>query len=149
MSEVDMRFYKLQTAAGKVIPRMLENNVALFLSVPAAEAVSMIGSLLRVRVLEIEPPATDEEAYVLVETLLGELLYDGKLKARFNLGSEGMRTFERLCRLYQDGPPAAPDPFLEVVDLYKNDVAAFTARRAQDENFRVLSDQALAAGRLR
>lgn len=96
---------------------------------------------------EIDPPKNEEEAYGILESLLSELLHDGKLRVPdYGLSSSGRESFESLVALYDNPrPEPSTDPkdlLSDVIQLYRTNIAEFNQRRAGDLEFRRRSDEA-------
>jgi len=140
--------------------RLAEKYKPLFLSVSVEEAFQKIVALTRMRET-LEAPRSEEQAYDTLESLLAELLFDGRLKvAKHGLGPDGRESFDFLVDLHQNGrPQKSTDPkeiYADVISFYKESAAEsqgrgqsdvnrptlFQARRAQDPDFLRRSNEA-------
>jgi hypothetical protein len=131
---------------GNAASKLAEDHKQLFFSIPVEETFQKIVAVIRTD-QTINPPQNEDEAFALVERVLAELLYDGRIKvSKIGLSPFGRESFEYLVNLHQYGPPAKiTDPkaiFADVVKLYRADMPAFLKRRAEDPEFLKRSDEA-------
>jgi hypothetical protein len=133
---------KCGNAAGQLVGRHRQ----LFFSIPEEETFQKIVAVIRTDD-SIEPPQTEEEAYALVESILAELLYDGRIKiSKVGLSPFGKESFDFLVGLHENGRPVpSTDPkeiYKDVVNLYRTDMTSFQNRRATDPEFLRRSNEA-------
>jgi hypothetical protein len=131
------------------IDRIVRDHAELFLTVDQKDAVEKIVAVTRLR-LDIPAPTSEDEAYDSLTAILGELLRDSKLKvAAYGLSVLGRNQYQELVRRASGELPPQPDPYAEVVRLYKTDVSEFNSRRATEPAFLQMSNKALELGLLR
>jgi hypothetical protein len=131
---------------GPAASRLVPAHKALFqTAISEKDTFEKIVALIRLRDT-IELPANDEEAYGILESLLAELLFDGRIKMpAHGLGQDGRESFDYLVALHQNPNPTPKTPaeqFADVITLYRTDMKTFIERRAQDPEFLRRSDEA-------
>lgn len=130
---------------GPAAGRLVIAHKDLFRVIPEKDAFEKIVALIRLRDT-IELPANDQEAYGILESLLAELLFDGRLKVpACGLGDDGRESFDHLTQLHENPNPTPKTPqelYADVVKIYKTDMQLFHERRAQDPEFLRRSDEA-------
>jgi hypothetical protein len=146
MSDYNVRVAAFAKFGMSACDRITETHKELFLSIPVEDAFQKIVALTRMRD-EIEPPRNEQEAFEVMEALLAELLYDGRLAVpKFGLSLDGQESFDYFLDLHENGRKAPiTDPkelFADVVYLYRTDMAAFQERRANDPEFLRRSNEA-------
>jgi hypothetical protein len=146
MSDYNERMAALGKFGMNACDRLAEKHKELFLSIPVQDAFEKIVAITRMRDT-IEPPRNEEEAYVILENLLAELLYDGRLKVpAYGLSQDGRESFDFLVGLHRNGRPAPStepkDVYADVISLYRSDMAMFHERRASDPEFLRRSNEA-------
>jgi hypothetical protein len=145
MSDYDTRIRALEKYGMQAAGKLVSDHKELFLSVSEKDAFEKIVALTRLRET-IEPPASEDEAYKLLESLLAELLYDGRVKPIHNLSTYGRESFHYLIALHENpNPVKSTDPndsYADVIQLYRTDMANFLKRRATDAEFLRRSNEA-------
>jgi hypothetical protein len=148
--EYEQKLQGILRFASDAMAELVRNNKALFQSFSEKAVAQHIIAQIRLNAESIPTPSTPQECVELLEMILGKVLSEGILPVpSYGLSKQGRAEYDKLVSLFIDGRPPAPDPMEAVIDLFNANKNDFMVRRAQDENFRVLSDQALAAGRLR
>jgi hypothetical protein len=149
MSNYDERVGAFAKYGMDAIDRLVRDHAELFLTVDQKDAVEKIVAVTRLR-SDIPAPTSADEAYDQLMTILGELLRDSKLKAAdYGLSVLGRNQYQDLVRRASGEVLPQPDPYAEVVRLYKTNVSEFNDRRASDPDFLQRSNAAQAAGLLR
>ncbi len=138
MSDYNVRVAAFAKHGMAASDRLAEKHKALFLSVPVETAFEQIVALTRLRD-SIEPPTNESEAYDIMEELLAELLFDGRLKvANHGLGPDGRESYEYLIGLHQNGRPqkstGPKEIYADVISFYKESAAEFQKRGQSDVN---------------
>jgi hypothetical protein len=138
MSDYNARVLALEKFGMQAAGRLAETHKELFLSIPVKDAFEKIVALTRMRDA-IEPPKSEQEAYKILESLLAEMLYDGRLKVpAYGLSQVGRASFDYLVGLHENPNPTPKTPqeqYADVVKIYKTDMQLFQERRAQDPEF--------------
>lgn len=124
------------------IDDLFEDNAELMLSLDVQDAASKIVSVTRLRADLV--PQSKEDAYKMMERILGELLADGRVKVlSHGLSTMGRNEFNRLVALSRPAVELTPEQKLaDVVKIYKEDVKRFNTLRSTDPEFRKRSDEA-------
>jgi hypothetical protein len=138
MSDFNVRVQAFAKHGMAASDRLAERHKALFLSVPVETAFEQIVALTRLRD-SIEPPADEAAAYDIMEELLAEILFDGRLKvAAHGLGPDGRESYDYLIGLHQNGrPQKSTDPreiYGDVISFYKESAEEFQRRGQSDVN---------------
>jgi hypothetical protein len=138
MSDYNTRVASLEKFGMQAADRLAETHKELFLSIPVKDAFEKIVALTRMRD-DIEPPKSEQEAYKILESLLAELLYDGRLKApEYGLSLDGRESFDYLVGLHENPNPTPKTPaelYADVVKIYRTDMKTFLERRANEPEF--------------
>jgi hypothetical protein len=146
----ESQLQKFQTLGMGAISRLVTDNAELFLSVSEEEAAKKIVALTRLRANELPEPHDENEMYDILAALFGELLAQGQINiAPYGLSVMGHNQREELIRRASGEVLPQPDPYAEVVRLYKTNVSEFNDRRTSDPDFLERSNAAQAAGLLR
>jgi len=145
MNDFNARVASLGKCAGAAA-KVVQKHRQLFHSIPEQETFEKIVAVIRTDD-NIEPPKNEEEAFMLVESILAELLFDGRVKvSAVGLSPFGRESFDYLVGIHQNGRPVkSNDPkflYADVVDLYRTDMATFQKRRAADPEFLRRSNEA-------
>jgi len=149
MSTYDERLNAFAKFGMAALDRLVQDNSALFLSVDKKDAIEKIVATTRLR-SDIPAPTSVDEAFDQMVVILGELLRDKKLSiANYGLSIMGENQYQDLVGRANGDVSVQPDPYAEVVRLYKTNVSEFNSRRASDEDFLERSNAAHAAGLLR
>jgi hypothetical protein len=145
MSDYNTRVAALEKYGMRAADRLAEAHKELFLSIPVKDAFEKIVALTRMRDT-IEPPQNEQEAYGILESLLAELLYDGRLKVpAYGLSQDGRASFEYLVKLHENPNPTPKEPteiYADVIQIYRTNMQTFLERRAQEPEFLRRSDEA-------
>jgi hypothetical protein len=146
MSDYNQRVKALARFGMGACDRLAEKHKELFLSIPVEDAFEKIVAVTRMDDT-IEPPKNEDEAYAIMESILAELLFDGRLKVpTYGLGPNGRESFDFLVDLYQNGrivPSTDPkEIYKDVVAQYRTNMAEFQHRRATDPDFLRRSNEA-------
>ena len=145
MNNYEARIAALERFGMQAAGKLVEDHKELFLSVSEKDAFEKIVALTRLRE-SIEPPTSEEGAYKILESLLAELLYDGRVKPIHSLSTYGRESFEYLTALHENpNPTKSDDPkeiFADVIALYRSSMSEFQKRRATDAEFLRRSNEA-------
>ena len=146
----ESQLQKFQTLGMGAISRLVTDNAELFLSVSEEEAAKKIVALTRLRANVLPEPRDENEMYEILATLLGELLGQGQINiAPYGLSVMGQNQYQELVRRASGEALPQPDPYAEVVRLYKTNVSEFNDRRSTEPAFLQMSNKALELGLLR
>jgi hypothetical protein len=138
MSDYNVRVAAFAKHGMAASDRLAERHKSMFLGVSVENAFEQIVALTRLRD-SIEPPADEQAAYDIMEELLAEILFDGRLKvAKHGLGPDGRESYDYLIGLHQNGrPQKSTDPkeiYGDVISFYKESAAEFQRRGQSDVN---------------